>query len=507
MNNVLRLNYDSSISKLCEVNPSFASGVLRVAYTGRNRNGSYISKEVYERCMNTIYNCPIVCNYNRDTDSIGSHDVELVASDDGGLRMVNITTPIGVVPESARPYWEYSVDNGVEHEYLCVDVLLWKRQEAYEKICKDGVISESMEITVRDGFSDKSSGLFVINDFEFTAFCILGEGVEPCFEGASLEVFSHSEFKKQMEQMMSELKETYSMVNSSAEEFDNKESAEGGKTVEDLFENKEVEEVAEEAAVEKIVNDEEVEDAAEEAAVEDEKKEFELEAQFRENLIAALEAETVETCFGEMPRYWFYDYDNSTSMVYCYDEYDWKLYGISYSMNGDNVVLDFGSKKRMKMAIVDFDNGIDDSDASPFAGAFEICTTAITGLSDKFEDISRGYNQMKESFDAYSEEIDSLRQFKASVEAEKHSNEIDSIAEQFRDLNGIDAFENLKETMYEMDADSFEEKCYAIRGRNVTTTFSLENKDKQPVLKVEKNIEGTSSEPYGGLFVQFNTGR
>ncbi len=100
--------------------------------------------------------------------------------------------PVGVVPESARYFWrEITEDDGSVHNYLCVDVLLWKRQEAYKKIKEDGITAESMEISVKDG--RMQDGFFVIDDFEFTAFCLLGSA-EPCFESASLAMFSMDSF-------------------------------------------------------------------------------------------------------------------------------------------------------------------------------------------------------------------------------------------------------------------------------------------------------------------------
>ena len=143
--------FSSGITSLTERNTSFDSGILRVCYTGKNRNNSFISKETFERCMPSIYNCPIVCRYDRDTDTIGSHDMELVGTDDGGMRIVNITQPVGVVPESAKYWWEEIEDDSGLHEYLCVDVLIWKRQEAYKKIKEDGITDESMEISVKEG--------------------------------------------------------------------------------------------------------------------------------------------------------------------------------------------------------------------------------------------------------------------------------------------------------------------------------------------------------------------
>ena len=74
--------YESAVEKLTEINSSFDKGILRVAYTGKNRNKSFISKSTFEKCINTIYNVPIVCNYNRETDSIGAHDVDIVKTRD-----------------------------------------------------------------------------------------------------------------------------------------------------------------------------------------------------------------------------------------------------------------------------------------------------------------------------------------------------------------------------------------------------------------------------------------
>ena len=117
----MRIVFSSGVSDLQECNSSFDSGVLRVAYTGRNRNNSFISKETFERCMPSIYNCPIVCRYDRDTDTIGSHDMELVQDDDGSMYIVNVTQPVGVIPESAKFGWEEIEDASGVHESLCVD--------------------------------------------------------------------------------------------------------------------------------------------------------------------------------------------------------------------------------------------------------------------------------------------------------------------------------------------------------------------------------------------------
>lgn len=166
--------------------------------------------------MPSIYNCPIVCRYDREADEIGSHDMEVVKREDGRVSLVNITNPVGVIPESASYWWEeIEEEDGSIHEYLCVDALLWKRQEAYEKIKEDGITDESMEISIQEGHM--KDGVYVIEQFEFTAFCLLGTA-EPCYESAALMMFSREDFKAQLDEMMREFKESFSTVQPSNDE-------------------------------------------------------------------------------------------------------------------------------------------------------------------------------------------------------------------------------------------------------------------------------------------------
>lgn len=204
------IEYKSHISDITNVNSSFDKGILRVCYHGRNRNRSSIRKSVIEKCIKTIYNVPIVCNYIREEDEIGAHDVEIIKTE-RGTEIVNITTPVGVVPTGANYWWEKIDDNGTEHEYLCVEVLLWKRQEAYRKIKEDGIVAESMEITVKNGKT--VDGYYEVYDFEFTALCLLGKA-NPCFESAALVTFAQSDFWSNYSLMMDDLKQEFKKVQS-----------------------------------------------------------------------------------------------------------------------------------------------------------------------------------------------------------------------------------------------------------------------------------------------------
>jgi len=443
-----------------------------------------------------------VCHYDRETDSIGGHDVEVV-KDDNSIRIVNATTPVGVVPESAKPFWELvEEDDGTVHEYLCTDILLWKRQEAYRKIKQDGIEAHSMEIQTNDYTLDKSTGLFVIHDFEFTAFCLLGENVEPCFESSSLEVFAHSDFKRQMEQMMADLKSTFSLKGGETLEEKLALLEEFGLSIDDLdftIEDLSMDELREKFTAMTTTNEPEpaAEPAAVEPAAEPEapaQENFELERQVRDSIFEALEAETVETVFGEMPRYWFVDYDPALCEVYARDEQDWKLYGFSYSMNGDNVVIDFDSKKRMKYAIVAFDEGEQDE---PFG-------TAFAKAVEKFNESESAWNEKYSAAQSEIEnlrgdltELDTLRQFKADVESAQAEAAREEVFAQFEELNGIEEFEALRSDCAAYSIEDLTEKCYAIKGRNgVTAKFSVTPSTTKII--VPKDIPA-DDEPYGGF--------
>lgn len=199
------LDFTAKLHHFEDINPSFAAGWMRVCYHGKNRNNSIIPKETLDAAIPTMFNCPIVANYYRDTDSIGAHDVELVI-DDNKAKVVAATQPVGVVPTNDMAYWEeVEEDDGTKHEYLYTPILLWKRQEAFEHIAKAGVVDESMECIFDETHTDKDTGLPVVDKLTFEAFCLL-ESARPCFESASINLMD-SNFKEQFSLMARDWKD------------------------------------------------------------------------------------------------------------------------------------------------------------------------------------------------------------------------------------------------------------------------------------------------------------
>lgn len=513
MDKFLTMTYASSLTKLCEVNSSFDTGVLRICYPGKNHNGSFISKETIQRNLSTIYNCPIVCNYDRDTDSLGGHDMEVVRDKNDCLRLVNLTTPVGVVPESAKVWFEdFEEEDGTINEYLYTEVLLWKRQEAYKKIKDDGITAHSMEIKVKDGqFVD---GVYHINDFEFNAFALIG--VTPCFESSALEMFAQDHFKEQLSEMMQDLKETFSNTASLSIDKDTdintqKYSMEGGKGILEEKIKLAAEYGVDTEALDFSLEDFSLEELTEkfkalkdgtaepkEGLPEPESK-FALVENLLDELRRVLSAEKIPSPWDEGYHISHYDYidcDIELKEVYCWDRTDWLMYGFNFITDGDNITIDYDSKKRKKFAIVDFDEGEQGSPIAPIVNQFQ------EKMSD-YLDTKAKFNEASEKVKSLTEEVAKLEQFKADVEEATAENERNEIFAKFEDLVGIEAFEELRENSSKYELDVLEEKCFAIRGRN-PALLKFSEKPKNPILKIAKpENKSTESEPYGGLFVKY----
>lgn len=468
MSETANITYTSSLTDICKINSSFDMGVLRICYTGENKNRTYISKETLEKSIPSIYNCPVVCHYDRETDTLGGHDMEIVSDSDGELKIVNLTTPVGVIPESAKVWFEdYEEDDGTIHEYLYTEALLWKRQEAYKKIKNNGVTGQSMEINIDIKSGKTVDDIYHIENFEFRAFTLVGE--EPCFESSSLEVFSCSDFKSQLSEMMNELRETYTKVNIIT---NNKNPMKGG--VETLKNTK----------IDKTKSSSEL-------------KDFTLVSNIGEELIIGLNEVKTKREWGEVPRYSFIDYDLDSKEVYCYDRDDHDiLYGFTFSVNGDSVAIDYDSKKRKKYEIVDFEEG----DDSP-----SVIARIVQPMEDKLKDFSKvqaDLDEALETIESMTLELDELRKFKSDTEEAIEEGKRDELFSKFEDLTGIEEFEALKEDNSEYNIDALEEKCYAIRGKNSSELKFT--KAKTPKLKVSSiDYSGDSNEPYGGLFVKY----
>ena len=253
------------------LNPGISKADVKVLYLGENRNGSFINKETAMKMSETLRACPIVGAYRKDIDDFGDHG-EIIHIENGEITFDCATVPYGFVAPDAKVWFKEFTDydefgNTVNREYLMTTAYLWTGQyPEIERCVKEGM-GQSMELDGKsiDGHwaENSESGIefFIINDASFTKLCVLGNSVEPCFEGASVEApnisdkFSKEGFTTTLYNMMNELK--FALAKNAnakeanaenAEKTDDSESAKEEETT-DFAENKEeeVEETADEA--------------------------------------------------------------------------------------------------------------------------------------------------------------------------------------------------------------------------------------------------------------------
>ena len=224
---------------------------------------------------------------------------------------------------------------------------------------------------------------------------------------------------------------------------------------------------------------------------------FALTSNLVNELMQELKSVKLQREWGESTRYLFVDCDFEATEVYCWDTEDWLLYGFTYSTNGDNVVIDYESKKRKKYVIADFDEG---EQPSPFAQTF-------SELEQKLRDnteLEAKYQSASDTIKSMETELGELRQFKIDTEDAIQQEKRDELFGNFEDLIGDEAFENLREDCAKYDLDTLEEKCYAIRGRkNSSAKFSHEPKAPKIIVDKTNMTSATEADAYGGIFEKF----
>lgn len=158
----------------------------RIFYKYGNRNGTYITDEFAEELLSTVAYAPIKGIYD---ESSGDYTTHGISNAEGRI--------YGIVPENPNFAWEVFLDNdGVEREYACVDVLVYTAlyTEASAIVGKP----QSMELYRKTlkGHYEIIGGIkyYVFDSGSFLGLQVLGDNVEPCFEGAAF--FSYDEYQE-----------------------------------------------------------------------------------------------------------------------------------------------------------------------------------------------------------------------------------------------------------------------------------------------------------------------
>lgn len=181
---------------ITSISPLISKCEIKVLYVGQNRNKSYITKEVAAAMAQTLPGTPIVGRFIESKEDYGDHGDQVIIDGDG-VKFNKLTKPYGFVAPDAKVWFQEFQDtddfgNVTIREYLMTEGYLWTEQyQECKRVLHNGN-PQSMELdkdTLKGHWStDSNTGIefFIINDAMFLNLCILGEDVEPCFEGANI---------------------------------------------------------------------------------------------------------------------------------------------------------------------------------------------------------------------------------------------------------------------------------------------------------------------------------
>lgn len=193
MHTSIKLNTPCELINLEPLNPLISKCQIKVCYVGEepNRNGTIITKETAKEMANSLPGCPIVGFFNEEKEDFEEHN-KIIDISNGKWEIKDTTRPYGFVDLNAKAWFQKFEDDGVEHEYLMTEGYLWTGQYPETKRILARGNNQSMEL---DGehlegrwteHGNDEPSFFIINEAIISKLCILGEDVEPCFEGASI---------------------------------------------------------------------------------------------------------------------------------------------------------------------------------------------------------------------------------------------------------------------------------------------------------------------------------
>lgn len=544
----MKERYPISFTKKNEYSNSdfrFIDVSIDVMHTGSNQNKTSFTKDVISKAIPSICNTPIlgyvVDELDEEDKDFKGHEHELRITDKD-VKYVYAGQAYGVIPESCNPRWIVKDDgNGTEREYLRVDGLIWtKFNDPVDIFTRDGTKNHSVELTdMACGPADKN-GDVPVGSFLFDGCCILSTTdpkIQPAMTGSCVTAnFSVEDITSQIRERLYEyqaLQQNYTAQNenpSDEEKGDitpmNENEKNSVVTENTTTKNPEIETPPAENAVQEpetqttensvpaegkgeapatnntVANaDEGTTTPTENTAPTTEgepagAQEFTLTIMQLTDEVSSILAEQKTPSKWDpeymVPRYWMNDIQDNEVIVMDYSTY--RLMGIPYSMNGDNVVLDFENAKRKKVSYEDWDEG---EVLSGVTAAFAEMNTKMTELTKEFQSATAAVNEMKPKLEAY-------QQAEAEAIAAADKAKRDELFAIMDEKLGTNAeYAALKENK-EISYADLETKCYALVGRQSAEFSYVPNKNNKGTVRF--GVGGTqngSDVAYGGLIEHY----
>lgn len=437
------------------VNDQFTLCKCYVMALGKNQNRTIISEESAQKALPTLFNIPVVGHLYETEDgtlTMGGHDMVVVRDDDGHSSFKSLAVPFGVIPNQNTVHYEVVEESdGSQKTYLVADVILWTGR--YPELLnasldKDVYFLQSMEIEPLK--TSKEDGYVKIDEYQYSALCLLGRDVQPCFEQARVESYAFSaepeterwstllkEFKEELTKCYSEnntgeadiVSEDVENLNEATE---NADVAETGEVVVETDSGIVIDSPADEYSIETQLTTVEVVGAEE---AQEQTFRFEVKLTYEEKRRALEQALMTASVWNDSEYISYSLMDFDSCYVYCHyrhfgierDECDCNL-RIPYQEQGGDIIIDL-------------------------LGAEPVRLVWLTKEDEKKLDDERATLQ-------------ELAEYKAKRVEDDLRKEYSAVLCEFSDLGEIDEYKAIVKAVMDFEnIDCLREKLFAIRGK------------------------------------------
>lgn len=469
----------------------FLKGKIWICHTGKNLNNTNFDRQVIQEAIPSLANTPVLGfiqkNAMNESDFRG-HEQRIVINKDG-VQIEYIGRAYGIVPESNHAKFEMKLcDDGVEREFLTSEVLFWRKfPEATEIIERDLIKNHSMELfpaSIKGSFTKE--GVFNFTQFQFDGLCLLGDDVTPAMKGSILEKYSEIKNTANYSDMLQEFNTYYSEFTKQkgGEKVDEKLELMNQFTNllgEDIAEIKEnLDSYSFDELKSKLNELSELKTQNEQTTV---PETFSLTAiQMQQEIKKALSTEMFKDRWGDSVKgYWYIDHDDTR--VYAEDvQNGYTPVGMSYTLLGDFVTIDFASKKRVKFIPQDMENEEE----------VELSTTFVSIERNDFN-----VEQAKTPAEDHNGELEELRNYRAIRENEDKSKMIDSFTQLTKEE--LDTF---KGKLDQFTKDELELQLFALVGKK-GLNFSTNNQQPNLIYSLSTiDAPATSNLPEWASYVE-----
>lgn len=491
------------------INSDFTRAKCYVMALGKNRNRSHFTKEAVDDAMPTLGLIPVVAHIIQDDEKtyVGGHDSEWTLEGQN-LYVKDLTVPFGVVVPDTYDYVDVEESDGTTATYLTADIVIWSGRypEIMETVYSDDVYwSQSMEIVPeKKSKLEEDKNYTDIQKFRYSCLTLLGRDDDPeyntvpCFPSARVEPYEFNpsvsdNFTTEFNEMMDRLKAVFSCDLNS----------ERGEKMEEI-KNTQVEPKDGDPDITKTSTEPEGNDesSAQTDTFSDDlgnsDGDITTNSHDDKDAFAATYLSKIDAVCGACRELNKRTEDEDAGIV----EYI------------NNYFVDMDDKFVFFNRVIDtfnYKDGSDKSESQTFRAPYSIVeddqsVVATIDTSEETEMVLMLLTKDEAAkVESDREELFRLQNFESEYIAREKQEKKDAILDEFSDLSDNPNFVELMKNFDELDAEDVEDKCFAIRGRNMKVSYSTKKTQSTTnnikIMATKEDADDSQPEPYGGFFI------